>query len=277
MAQILGTHSVTGEEASAVAGAYLSWVNETISAVSARTSGYALTSLYIAGWDADAAYTLSNTHGVSFPTGLGLAYAYSPLKAQFLTPFMDAAHITNESTRIASLYRDTDYLYVTPMFQQFMPSVSGRLATYYDSAGRTAASKELFVSRAAGGDSYYELGTAAYPAVIAANTEVKAQIEGNFYWQAHELTDTGYYVADGISFYHGVAGPYEIYVLPQGMCSWAEGSLESPLAAYWLACQFDGVYTLEEVKAQTRRFYETFFGVTLSDAQLETMFTGSVS
>ena len=74
MAQILGTHSVTGEEASAVAGAYLSWVNETISAVSARTSGYALTSLYIAGWDADAAYTLSNTHGVSFPTGLGLAY-----------------------------------------------------------------------------------------------------------------------------------------------------------------------------------------------------------
>ena len=242
-----------------------------------KASGQALSSLYIAGWDPDAQYVLNNTHGVSFPTGLGLAYTYSPLKAQFLTTFMSAANITNESTRIASLYRDTDYLYVTPMFQQFMPTVEGKIATYYDSTGKTAASKELFVSRAVGGDTYYELGNAAYPAIIAANAEAKKQIEENFYWQAHDLTDTGYYVADGISFYHGVAGAYEIYVLPQGMCDWANGSLESPLAAYWLACEFHGAYTLDEVKSQTQSFYQTFFGVTLSDKQLKEIFADSES
>ncbi|MGM9606063.1 MAG: hypothetical protein ACI3XJ_01010 [Oscillospiraceae bacterium] len=277
MAQILDTNHTTGESASTIARSYSSWVNSTISTVKSATSDRALTSLYIAGWDPDAQYILNNTHGISFPTGLGLAYAYSPLKAQFLTTFMTAANITNESTRIASLYRDTDYLYVTPMFQQFMPTVSGKVATYYDSTGRVAASKELFVSRSVGGSSYYELGNAAYPAVIAANADVKEQIENNFYWQAHELTDTGYYVADGMNFYHGVAGPYEIYVLPQGMCSWADGSLESPLAAYWLACQFDGVYTLDEVKSQTQSFYQTFFGVTLSEKQLQQIFADSES
>ena len=278
MAQILDTNDTTGESASTVASSYASWVSSTVSTVKSKTSGHALTSLYIAGWDSGAQYILNNTHGVDFPTGLGLAYAYSPLKAQFLTTFMTAANITNESTRIASLYRDTDYLYVTPMFQQFMPTVSGTMATYYDSTGKTAASKELFVSRSAGGSTYYELGDAAhYPAIIAASAEVKKQIEDNFYWQAHELTTTGYYVSNGLNFYHGVAGPYDIYVLPQGMCDWADGSLESPLAAYWLACQFDGVYTLDEVKGQTQSFYQTFFGVTLSDKQLEQIFADSES
>ena len=277
MAQILGTNDSTGESASDIAHAYSSWVNAAVSAVKSKTSDYALTSLYIAGWDSSAQYILNNTHGISFPTGLGLAYAYSPLKAQFLTTFMSAANITNESTRIASLYRDTDYLYVTPMFQQFMPTVYGDRATYYDSTGKTAASKELFVSRSVGGSSYYELGNSAYPAVIAANAEVKSQLEDNFYWQAHELTDTGYYVAEGMNFYHGVAGPYDIYVLPQGMCDWANGSLESPLAAYWLACQFDGVYTLDEVKSETQSFYQTFFGAALSDKQLKQIFADSES
>ncbi len=275
MAQILDTNHTTGESASAIARSYASWVASTISTVKSKTSDYALTSLYIAGWDTSAQYVLNNTHGVSFPSGLGLAYAYSPLKAQFLTTFMTAANITNESTRIANRYRDTDYLYVTPMFQQFMPTVSGTVATYYDSTGRTAASKELFVSRSIDGSTYYELGSASYPAIIAANADVKKQIEDNFYWQAHELTDTGYYVADGMNFYHGVAGPYDIYVLPQGMCDWADGSLESPLAAYWLACQFDGLYTLDEVKSQTQSFYQTFFGVTLSDRQLQEIFADS--
>lgn len=272
MAQILDTNHTTGESASTIARSYASWVNSTVSTVKSKTSDRALTSLYIAGWDTDAQYVLNNTHGVSFPTGLGLAYAYSPLKAQFLTTFMSAANIANESTRIASLYRDTDYLYVTPMFQQFMPTVEGTMATYYDSTGKIAASKELFVSRSAGGDTYYELGNSAYPAIIAANADVKKQIEDNFYWQAHELTDTGYYVADGMNFYHGVAGPYDIYVLPQGMCSWADGSLESPLTAYWLAYQFDGIYTLDEVKSQTQNFYQTFFGLTLTEKQLQDLF-----
>lgn len=272
MAQILDTNHTTGESASTIARSYASWVNSTVSTVKSKTSDRALTSLYIAGWDTDAQYVLNNTHGVSFPTGLGLAYAYSPLKAQFLTTFMSAANIANESTRIASLYRNTDYLYVTPMFQQFMPTVEGAMATYYDSTGKIAASKELFVSRSAGGDTYYELGNSTYPAIIAANADVKKQIEDNFYWQAHDLTDTGYYVADGMNFYHGVAGPYDIYVLPQGMCSWADGSLESPLTAYWLAYQFDGIYTLDEVKNQTQNFYQTFFGLTLTEKQLQALF-----
>ena len=277
MVQILDTNHSTGESASTIARSYSSWVSSTVNTVKSKTSDQALTSLYIAGWDVNAQYILNNTHGISFPTGQGLAYAYSPLKTQFLTTFMTAANITNESTRIASLYRDTDYLYVTPMFQQFMPTVSGKMATYYDSTGKTAASKELFVSRSIGGSTYYELGNSSYPAIIAASADVKKQIEENFYWQAHELTDTGYYVADGMNFYHGVAGEYDIYVLPQGMCDWADGSLESPLAAYWLACEFDGAYTLDEVKSQTQSFYQTFFGVTLSDKQLNQIFADSES
>lgn len=272
LAQILETNYTTGERAASIASRYTSWVSSTLSAVKSKTSGTALTSLYIAGWDESAQYVLNNTQGVAFPTGLGLAYAYSPRKAQLLTTFMAAANITNESTRIASLYRDSDYLYVTPMFQQFSPTVSGELATYYDSTGRTAASKELFVSRSLGGDSYCELGSAAYPAVIAANGDVKAQLESNFFWQAHELTDTGYYAAGGVTFYHGVAGAFQVYVLPQGMCDWAEGSVESPLLALWLACQFHGAYTLDQVKTETQSFYQTFFGAALTDQQLRQIF-----
>lgn len=61
------------------------------------------------------------------------------------------------------------------------------------------------------------------------------------------------------------------------MCDWANGSLESPLAAYWLACQFDGVYTLDEVKSETQSFYQTFFGAALSDKQLKQIFADSES
>ena len=56
------------------------------------------------------------------------------------------------------------------------------------------------------------------------------------------------------------------------MVDWAEGSVESPLEAYWVAYEFYGTYTLDQVKSKTSEFYSTFFGVTLSSSELTAIF-----
>jgi hypothetical protein len=69
-------------------------------------------------------------------------------------------------------------------------------------------------------------------------------------------------------------GEYGVYVIPRGMLSWAEGSVESPLEAYWVACKLQNAFTMDEVQAKTQEFYQTFFNVTLSGDQLSAIFAG---
>jgi hypothetical protein len=56
------------------------------------------------------------------------------------------------------------------------------------------------------------------------------------------------------------------------MLNWAEGSVESPLEAYWLARKLQNAYTMETVQAKTREFYQEFFHLTLSGGELSSIF-----
>lgn len=269
IAEILGTNYNTGASSASIAAAYSTWVDDIISDVKGNLD---LTSLYISEWDSSVSYVLSHTKGAIAPNGSGLAIAYSPKKPQLVSTFMKAAGVVNESTRIMSTHRTSEHVYVAPMFHQFDPVVSGQKATFYSGAGEYGSAFDLFVARMVSDTVYYQLGSTQFPAVIAANEAVKKQLEDNWYWQYHESDANGYVTISGESFYCGVVGEYNIYVNPQGMCSWAEGSLESPLEAYWISCKFGNHFTLEEVKEKTNEFYQQFLGLSLNEKQLETMF-----
>lgn len=263
---------VLGPEAQDTASQYCAWVDELLGQVSSRTSGYSLNSLYLRGWDTDAYYELYNTKDAIEPTGYGLAYAYSPAKAQLMSAMMSAAHVSNESTRIASKHRDSSYVYVTPMFHQFNAYVSGSQAAYYSGAGEYGAAYDLFVARMVGDSAYDQLGSSQFPAVIVRDAETKRQLEGSWFWQYHEASGGGYVIVGDASYYRGVVGTYDIHVSPQGMCDWADGSLESPLAACWVACKLTGTYDMSEVKSLTQDFYRQFFRTELSDPLLSGIF-----
>ena len=263
---------VLGGDAVENAAAYIDWIDDVINDVSGKTAGTDITSLYIADWDSDVSYQLSDTAGVIEPYGSGLAMAYSPQKNQLMSAFMSAANVTNESTRIRSIHRDSNYVYVAPMFHQFSAVVSGSRAAFYSGAGEYGSAYDLFVTRLMGESTYIQLGGSQFPAVIAASDSVKEEIENDYFWEYRPSDANGYVNIDGESFYRGVCGEYAIYVNPCGMCNWAEGGLESPLEAYWIAYKFGGAYTLDEVKEKTTEFYTQFFGVTLSAEQLKDIF-----
>ncbi len=266
VAEILGT-----DEARAAAAAYCGWAEQTVSAAKGAAD---CTSLYIADWDDGASYVLDHTRGVLNAEGSGLAMACSPRRPQFIGGIMRTVGVVNESTRIMSTHRDADYVYVAPMFHQFDAAVSGSRAVYYSGAGEYGSAFDLFVARMVSDTVYYQLGSAAFPAVIAANAEVKAKIESDWFWQYHPSDASGYVAVSGESFYCGVIGEYEIYTVPQGMGSWAEGSLDAPLLARWLGAKFGGA-EMETVRAETAAFYREFFGLELSERQLDDIFGGS--
>ncbi|MBO4915190.1 MAG: hypothetical protein J5449_08285 [Oscillospiraceae bacterium] len=272
VASVMGTSS-TGADSASIAAAYSTWVDKVYSDVSGTVPDDC-TSLYIADWDSGASYVLNNTKGVIEPEGSGLAMAYSPIKNQLISTFMRAAGIVNESTRIMSSHTASSYVYVAPMFHQFDPAVSENSATYYSGAGEYGSAFDLFVARMITDTLYYQLGSTSFPAIVVADSSIKYEIENNWFWQYHATDGNGYIDVEGEQFYCGVIGEYSIYVNPYGMCSWADGSVESPLEAYWLSSKFGTTYTLDDVKTFTNDFYQQFFGVSLSDGQLADIFGG---
>lgn len=268
-----------GDAGASKAKEYNSWVESTVKNVNGKAASD-MTSLYLTEWDDSAQYSLDTALTVlgGGTSGSGLAIAYSPKASQLVSTFMNAAGVENESTRVTSKHKDSDLVYVTPRFRIFNAIVSGSKATFYNGAGEYGGSRDLFVSRKAGdSDVYTQLGSASYPAVIAADKDVKSKIEGNWFWQYHEVEANGYLkenvvVSGANKPSTSIVAPYNIYVNPQGMVNWADGSVESPLEAYWVASKFAGTYSISDVKQQTSSFYQKFFGCTLSASQLTAIF-----
>lgn len=264
----------SGTGALAVAKEYCSWVDSVVSEVNEKTGGIEMSAIYIAGWDDSATYTLANTKGVIPASGAGLAYAYSPKKSELITSFMKAANVINESTRYTDHFNDSEYAYVTPMFHQLGAAVNGSRATYYSGAGYYDEAFDPFLTaETTGYEGFtYQLGSAFYPSVIVNDTTTLAKIQSSLFWQYRETDETGLADINGQSFQNSIAGLYNMAVNPRGLGNWAEGSLDSPLEAYWAAYVISMSYTLSDVKAETSRFYEKFFGVKLSPAALTNIF-----
>jgi len=263
---ILG--QVLGGDAETAAGDYSAWVEGVFRDVSEACAGVEKSALFLAGWDADASYSLSNA-AFEARTGSGLAYACSPKKPQLVSACMAAAGFTNESTRIRAMHRDSDYVYVTPMFHQFDPVVSGSRASFYSGAGEFGAAYDLFVARQVTQSLYYQLGSTDFPALLAADEATAAAVENDFFWQYRESDANGFVSIDGESYYRGIGGPYRGLVQPEASRRWTEASLDAPLEAYWLACVLTGAMDMDTVRERTADFYSRFLGMTLTEEALD--------
>lgn len=274
MAEILGTTSA-GDNSQEIAESYCSWVDSVLANVQGQNSDTVLSSLYISGW-VDTTYTLYGNASklppeaglVDGAIGTGAAVAWSSRKQELVSTFMQAAGVTNESSANTSQYRYTDGTYVMPMFTQFDPVFSDSTYSFYREG--IAEGYDLFLcsQRSA------VLGDAAFPAIIVSDDYVKSRIEGSWFWQYHGGVQTatlnwqyGFSYGDEL-FYAGVAGDYSIFVNPSGVGDWAEGCVESPLEAYWVAYKFSGQYGLDMLYSEVASFYRTYFGAELSSEQI---------
>lgn len=276
VANVLDSNVTTGKSAAKIAKSYCDWVDETLNTVESKTSNVALASLYISEWRDDITYQFEKNYeslpaeACSNGKGSGVAIAWSPKKDEMMTTWMAAAGVTNTSTSNGNL-DDTEGSYVTPMFHQFFPKFSSSQYCYYDT--NIAAGADWFVTQKITDSSFNLLGSEAFPAIIVADNEIKNAIENNWYWQYWgELTGSdwgfGYTSADGTTFYSSIGGDYQIYVSPTGIESWADGCVESPLEAYWIADKISGKISDSTLKSKVKAFYKDFFGVSLSDSDL---------
>lgn len=257
VAQVMGSHT-DGRSSLTIASSYSAWVD---SMVSKASGGSPFSCLYVAAWDSTISYTLDEVLG-DRALGSGLAVAYSPAKTQLLSAFWKLAGVTNESTRLMNRHGDRLGIYVAPMFHQFDPIIVSDQAMYFGGA-ECAVSHDLFLTYENGSASY-ALGNTSYPAIVAADLATAEALRNDWFWKYHPTDEQGYVIVNGMQFYSGVAAPYRICIQPQGMVSWAEGSLETPLESYWISACLNNPGELSAVQNAAVEFYARFFGCDIS-------------
>jgi hypothetical protein len=162
------------------------------------------------------------------------------------------------------------------MCTRLNPQFSSDAYTFYTDV---AQGYDLFISSEYSSGSFSVLGDASFPAIIVANETIKGQIENSWFWHNQGGVSSGglnwiygyQNPTTGETFYGGVGPNYSILVNPSGIGNWAEGCVESPLEAYWIAYKFTGAYSLDAVYSQVSTFYQTYFGITLSPDQIRTI------
>lgn len=276
---------IIGGNAKTVANNYNNWIDSTVvSDVGSKTkSENGKYSVFISDW-VNTSYTLKGNYkglpsaaGISSSgKGSGAAVAWSSSKDALISDFMKVANVTNEATA-DSAYGKTEEVYVTPMFNQLTPvfASSGSYAYYDDTV---ASSADLFVSHNITDSTYTLLGDSSFPAIIVADSSIKTKIKNSWFWENHGgVSGSVAYKAGyknpstGDVYYSSIIDDYNIYVNPTGVSSWAEGSVESPLEAYWIAYKFYGKYSLKNMYTYVEKFYKDYFHASLTDSQVKTI------
>ena len=277
--------------ASAKAQQYIDWVN----GVSVTKGSMSYYGLYLTGYrNVGYRFTSTSYNYASLPeasgaqsgSGSGVATAYTALSSQLVTTYMNMAGISNESTDTV-FTPWTKEVYVTPMFRNLEPVFSSDEYGYYNAG--SVATWDYFLchqTTGAGSDSYAYLGNEYFPAVIVADSDTRTAIENDWFWKYHGVS---YWSSGGISIpvYRGyvpqdnstmfpssIEDDYEILVNPCGFSNWAEVSVDSPLEAYWAAAAITGTVSEAELYSKIKGFYNTFFSVSLSDGEVETILNG---
>jgi len=257
------------------AESYISWMDACLNDAAEDTKNFRRYTVYIAGWDDSASYrlTLSDSNpfpdsqdvdadfGLSQGRGSGLAYAFTRSASQLFTELAGYANVENTSTlstvRISEA-ENTNYVYVTPVFESFRAGggqqITGTFSIY---DGNINAGYSPFLYRLLGSTSLAALGTGDFPAVIVSSEEVMRKIADDPFWN-----------------YSGYCGPlftgnYSVYVNPRGMGDWISGSLESPLEASWVAFRICRTCTEEEMTGRIMDFYSRFFPGSQADEETE--------
>ena len=226
-----------------------------------------VTALYISGWDATASWSL---HDDAYETlsGTGLPYTETGYLRSPVTYYLSLAGVANAAALKENNYsiKQSKLKYLSPIHSPNKTlSVEGSAGIGYDPS---------YVFTSAGG---VFLGESGFPFVIAASEEVKSGVEESPLWQDYGMTGSATGLTSGYGFLDSngdivistVHGPYTVLVLPSGVGSWAEGSAESVLTTLWAACKLRGAVSEGELRAFTAEFYERFYGVKLSEGQLD--------
>ena len=232
-------------------------------------AGEGVTALFVSGWDTGAAYSL---HDDAYETlsGTGLPYTATGCLRSPITYYLSLAGVANAAALKENNYsiKQSKLKYISPIHSPNKTlSVEGSAGISYDPG---------YIFTSAGG---CFLGESGFPAVIAATEEVKSGIEACPLWQYYGVTSSATGLTSGYGFTDAggdivistVHGPYEVFVLPSGVGSWAEGSAESVLTSLWAAWKLRGAVSESEVRSFAAEYYESFYGIRLSEDRLDSI------
>lgn len=129
------------------------------------------------------------------------------------------------------------------------------------------------------------IGSGSFNKILVDSNYTKSMMEGNDAWQNWgyneygENSQHGYGRVDGDTMaFSNIHGDYQIIVNPYGIGSWTKGSPEAPLEELWAEQIFlanaSPEAAFQAVQAEVSYFYSTFYGVSLSQADLDTIRNG---
>lgn len=221
-------------------------------------------SLFVSDWDDLAYYKIYNENRITME-GRGVALARSGYSTSPLSYYMSLAGVVNTP----AIYQDFNIesrWFVSPL------APTTRLLAYSGGVGIAQATNELLTKVGK-----IQLGSADFPAIIAANHEIKEKIQADQMWKNYGkvtsksgiISDYGFLDEDGSIIKSTIVDDYQIYVNPGGAASWTNGSVESILEPIWIAWKFHDAYTEEEVRETVRTFYKKFYRYELSEQQID--------
>jgi len=243
--------------------------------------------LFVSGWDSAAQLSFSTIYTGTWKSRLGVAIACmlsdSPADEMWniagvqnvfsRSGYTRTGH-SNTNSNTAEVLFGSEYQYLCQYYVHYhAPS----LTSTYDYTMEVSVNWLL-----------YNLGASDYPAVIAATQEVALSwlADKNY---SSETQDAGMYTVGHLYttkrylYDHGIdsgiicriSDEYDVYVNPNGLGDWAEGSAESILEAAWIAWEIQGTCDENQVRDKIKEYYATFYRCTnLTDAQVDAILAG---
>ncbi len=236
-----------------------------------RSSGGEM-AVFLSGWDAGVTYSL---HDDAYATlsGAGLPVTLTGYRASPVTHYLSLAGVGNSAA-----LKENNYSLLAVKLRYVCPVASPN-KTLSTQGGSAATYDARYVFTTAGG---VYLGEEGFTTVIAANPEVGRGVGESPLWKDYGVASSATGLTNGYGFtdQNGdvvittVHGPYDVAVMPTGVGSWANGSVESVLVAPWAAWRVRGALTREEVGDLVSEFYATFYGTDLSGERLDAFLDG---
>lgn len=227
--------------------------------------------LYISDWAEDT-FTLSSSSSTIY-SSTGIAVAPSGYGNSPLSYLLSMSGVCNNGARFTNSSRRSYYA-IPFNVNNYEASAGGSSGIYPDKT-------ESFVRAYAGADSIDEgLGDERFTKIIAADKSIKRSIENSDMWRytgrvtLGNITDYGRIIDGNLVISYVRSSKYKVIVNPYGVCSWADGSVESILEMKWASWQFNDKYTESDVRNSISDFYSSFYGYSLSDSQISSILSG---
>ena len=289
----------SGKDAAGAAAAFIAWHDNTVSAQAQSHGGLVgsqnfntgdteglggsgVYTVYIENWDFGASYTAMPGGGYVWSDPNGVAVTKAGWRWSPLSYYMQAGGAVNNGALFKhALYEVTKDYYVWQFNLGVVPTVyaenwSGR--TVYNDPLENDGTADLLVL--GDGNQDYRLGSDSFPFVVTRSQEITNAFRASV--NAATQVQVGVYAIyaqGGFTSYDGsfvdsyIASDFGIYTNPHGLYSdWIYGSPESALESVWISDLVSGTDNLPQA---LREYYSMFYGVDLTDAQIEQIRAGA--